>query len=391
MTRTNNLKSVFMKLIMLLLPVIIFGFANAVNVNPILSGYVGACTQLNASHLSCQDGHSTTVGFLVSAPYDPMLGNFTVSQNDLNNFSQPFDMYGNQCSVESSSTNTCFVTMNPISILSGNGTEVRGIHLRLTSSEYPQIFYYQTINFTIKHYTNNSEQTALLNYEYAYKNYSIMYSKYNYFCSIYGLCNTTLSTELSTAGHYINNATKSLNDAQTSNAMYYTSLAAYSIRNTAPVFNLFINTSNNIVNKIIYAQQMAYAMKSYYYENLDILNTCTMPSGDTYADYLNKTVSLATLNQSPLASEASTSYLDSLNSSLKTETITINNCKRMEHTVISLQNVTSQKENNKTAKPSFIDILVVLVAALSALYVVLKINGIREIKKIREGQGNEFE
>ena len=100
----------------LLLLLVLGSNVYALNVSQIYSGSGERCLQLTPSNITCPDGIPIVTSFALSSQSYPYYyyGNFTAYALRGENMSSPVNAYGEPCTVSSSSTSVCFVTIPPV-------------------------------------------------------------------------------------------------------------------------------------------------------------------------------------------------------------------------------------------------------------------------------------
>jgi hypothetical protein len=252
---------------------------------------VGQCKQVNASYLVCPDGIPIKVSFSISAPYaPPYMGNFSVYPIQYWNTSEVTNIYNGRCIVPASETTTCFVTLNAIPIATSNGIANRQIELKLVSSAYPQMVFNESLNITIQHYETSGEQFI----ENLYNTTSSMLYKdnytYTYFCSIYSICSTGISSNMTYAARAIANARSQLYNSMLEAAYANITLANATLYNMLGSFSSFANTSNLIVSTDIKARYLLTNSTNAYYKHEKELYNCTFSNGTRYSSYIGNAI-----------------------------------------------------------------------------------------------------
>ncbi|MGC8587083.1 MAG: hypothetical protein ACP5K9_02215 [Candidatus Micrarchaeia archaeon] len=297
-----------------------------VSISPLFSGITQKCVQLNESYISCPDGANITLTFSASAPYAPYYGNFTVYPTDFANESMPTNIYGRICSVPSSSTVTCFMTIKPISLFSGNGTASRKITLLLVSENYPQVRFEQYFNITIEHYQSPFGYTILSIYRGVNSTYVNMSSVYNYFCSTYEVCNSSLGSSLYYAGSEISKASASISNSSLQQAYAELMLANTTLTNSEAEYSSFVSMSNKISNNIIKAKYLIANATDIYLANAGKLSNCTFLNGTSYANYINSSIKSISSYSMLNTLQSSSAYLNASSKLLNNETSLVRVC-----------------------------------------------------------------
>ncbi len=284
--------------------------ASAIYITPIFSGTSAACNQTSANLISCQDGKPITVAFSVSAPYAPIYGTFTAYPTDYANETFPIDFYGSLCTISSSSTKTCFLTLNPISPFQGNGTVAKTISIKFVSSNYPQISFTNSFNITIVH-TATPETSALVSlYDSVNGTYNSMSNVYYSRCTSYDVCWANLSGTLQATHAQLANASSQVLHSRLDAAYYNISIANRSITSMNPTYDLYVNISNRIINNVVKANYLISNATALYYNDTKQLSNCTFANGTSYDSYVSN--SLAPLRTYPMLNtvSGSTGYLN---------------------------------------------------------------------------------
>ena len=355
----------------------------ALQTTPIFNGWQGSCFQYNTTYLSCEDGTPVTIAFAASAPYGPMFGNFTITALNIMGYSEPYNIYRYPCQVGSSSTASCFITLYPTPLFSGNGTNNVSIKLKLESNIYPGVIYYRSMNITIHHYLGNQSSYAMKYYNSTMQRYEQIRNAYVYLCSTYDLCNVSIAQGIDTAQRFIANATSNMANFSTAPALYNISKANATLSGIS-YFGTFINRSNDIINGLNRIKNLDNSANSIYYGNASALETCKYPNGTTYAELIKNEINVTTNNSVDTVAGINSTilYLESI---IKNENASIKACtsgqtKHSTGIISSLQAYTRSSEFKYT-------IIGITIAGLAAIFIAFKANEMKEIRKIREELG----
>ncbi|MEM3416311.1 MAG: hypothetical protein QW719_03170 [Candidatus Micrarchaeaceae archaeon] len=367
------MRNVYIALLVVLASYIsIAGYASAFVSNPLFSGSLYACKQLNASYIICPDGANITVSFSISAPYAPYYGNFSVYPLQYANESLPLNIFGGQCVVQSQSTKTCTIKLAPFSVFTGNATNSRTVSLLLVSSIYPQVRYQQNFSVMVMHYLTSSEEMLLGFFNATYANFTRIANSYSYFCSSYQICNASLASDIAAIGSEISNASSAMNASNL--GLAYSSIAAASNATSeiSPIARAFINSSNAIVNYIMKGRASLANATSLFAENKQVLQNCS----PAYVAKFNAT--LAGLSAyTDLGTLAGAAYFaNSTQSALANETAVLAKCRSKP-----LPQVGAILKPNIYITLAFVAIIIVLAA-----YVYFRLRGSFEVRSMRSEQ-----
>ena len=249
-----------------------------------------SCGQKNQTYIMCQDGRPITFGFSVTAPSNPVYGNFTVYETDFSNVSEPLSVFGTRCLVSPGQTVTCFSTLKPFSIFEGNGTENESMRFKVTSTNYPQEYIFTYANFTVYHYLNSSEIAFAGMYDPTVIRYRLENSTYWNTCSGYFICNATLESGFSKAGNAIANAVIELSRSNLQGAFYYVNVTDAVLLNQSQTLQNFTAYAGKIINNTLAANAILGNMTSEYASNSAALSRCTYTNGTAYSSRITSII-----------------------------------------------------------------------------------------------------
>lgn len=347
---------------------------------PVLTA-TGECGIINATTLACKDGYPITVGFSVTNNYQQYYGSFIISPRDTANVSQAVDQFGNQCEVGSGSTVICSVTLRAFPLTTYNATVKKSIKLVWTSSLYPQYHINDSLNVTIFHYLDQNESMFMKVYAVDNKVYTEESSSYEYFCKVYGICNTQLGYGIGLAGTYLQFAINNANRSATA-AFYNLSIANNTLNAGSSQYASFINSSNKILSNWLAARYLLANITNVYNSNRNQLASCKN-GGTSYAASLSKAInsSLASPMQTSLASSAS--YMAG-----------VYNLSSYENNAIQKCGGTGYSGSGgflSTLGKNFYYIIIGVIVIIVAAYLLLRFRSAREVRMIREAAEEKSE
>lgn len=351
--------------------------ATAFYISPIFSGFHGNCTQLNSTFVSCDDAVPVPVSYSVSARYAQYYGNFSVYSTNTNNVSEPLGLNGKPCSVPSSSTVTCMITLSAIPITAGNGIIDKTFTILLVSNNYPQVSFMDSFNVIIAHNLTGFEASLLKSFNYSYSSFVSMRMKYLYFCSTYGICPQGLGANFTSINSMLGNASASINDSTLNEAYSNLTAANYSMLHLEKPFSEFLNSSNIIANNILKARTLLATMQSDYAANSTALSRCALPNGTSYSKAINGSIARLASAESIATVGSSYLYLNETMAAKVNESTLISACTPLVHiTGISL---------NLPSKYVLYGVAAVIV--LLAFYSVSKFLSFRSVQSMRLDHG----
>ncbi len=342
-----------------------------------------SCMQVNATAISCADASGIGVSFPIASGYPAYYGNFTVSQADSANISEPLDLSGLRC-IAGSEPSWCSVRLKPIGILEGNGSLNASVGLRLSSIPYPEIRYNYSINLTIYHHLTAYENKVLRIYNSTFSALVPEADTYMYICGTYGICNSSIGIVLINASAYLHNATLCAESSNLECAYYNASLANMSVLPYQSSISAFITDSNIIINNNIRAYEMIVAAKSNYTSNYALLRNCTQNS-----TALNESLASALNYTNPVTLPGSAEYLNYSMDLSAAVGNAIAQCKRKDSlklNSIGIHLPSALGSLGAFAGSSYFEYLAGAIATiLLALYARARINSVREVSRIRKG------
>ena len=351
---------------------------SAFYVTPIFSGTGTQCTQLNASYLYCPDAIPISVRVAISADYSPYLGNFLVYPIDFANVSIPTNIYGTQCQISSSATETCYFTLNPINLLEGNATIKKQIGFNLISNAYHQMQHQYFVNITIIHYLDNFELNVYQLYQKVTSESANMSSAYAYFCTQSNICSNTIVSGLSKISNSISIAKNQINESKLNSSYSNLSAANYSINAFSPKFTAYIGQAYQIFKVVNSSRAILSNATAELNSNSAKLVNCTFGNGTKYYTYLNN--SLRNLKAyAPMWNQSlANMYLNLSRGFSKNETDYINSCSARLHGNIFATPLPQIKAQ------SFYWIVPLLAVILIVTYAALRFNEMRVVREIRK-------
>lgn len=336
------------------------------------------CSQVNSTFIACYDGYSIPVSFSITAPYSASFSPFLVSQADAYNVSLPLDAFGNQCSISSGSTISCFVTLSPIPLSAGNGTIRKDIGLRLVSQPYPQLVFNRSINITIYHFLSRNESILESNYNFVSSRYKEDNATYVYFCQGYGICSTNVAYGMEVTGDYLALARENINHSSMEQAIYNVSVANRSLTGVGSQFAFFVNNSNEIFNNVIKARYILANLSNSYLPYRPALDNCTTGS-TTYGKNIASQISGAEAYPMQTTLNSSERYLQ------LAQSISAYTDNAIAHCVSAKQSApTTTKSAGGANKDTIYIILIIIVLIIIAIFGILRIRAEAEVRKIRE-------
>ncbi len=354
-----------------------------------------SCAQINATSLSCADAESIGLSFPIASGYPLYYGNFTVSQTDYANVSEPIDLSGSRC-IAGNEPSWCAVTLRPIAFTEGNGIKNASITLRLSSTLYPEVSYNYTLNLTVYHYLTAHEKTVLHIYNSTLSSFTGYENTYNYICGTYSICNSSIGITLANVSAYMHNATLCASNSLIECAYYNASLANLTLMNSAEHISLFISNANTIINNNVQAGDTVLLAEANYTSSYALLSNCT--AGSTpYSGYFGGRIASALNYTSPVTPEGSLLYLNfsrNLSASLNSA---ISNCsKKNAAGILPAKGLRLPRISlgfiSAMAGSSDLPYIVSAVALLALiLYMRARINAAREINMIRKGSDKKGE
>ncbi len=277
-----------MKFTLIALALMLFGIAFAsVYVMPVYVGSgTGACTQTNATYVSCADGSNVTVGVSITAPEAPLLGSFTVWEVGNRSLIPISDMYGRECVVESGNSTTCIIGIPAFSVFSGNGTGIENIRLKFIPANYPQTAYYENTSITVRHYLNGTGRQALQAYQGAYSQFSLRENAYGNACGGYSVCNSTVQQSIAFVNRTLLYARTNMLNMDFGNALLNISFADTELKDSNATFYAFAAYSDTVVQNVISGSANITDAAALYANNTAVLESCVSSnSSKTPADY----------------------------------------------------------------------------------------------------------
>lgn len=370
----------------LLLLLVLGSNVYALNVSQIYSGSGERCLQLTPSNITCPDGIPIVTSFALSSQSYPYYyyGNFTAYALRGENMSSPVNAYGEPCTVSSSSTSVCFVTIPPVPFTALNGTLNESLTIRLVSQLYPQVAYNYTFNVTINHYINATLIPIVGFYNSTLTEYTNMASAYGSVCGTYYICDAGISDALSTAKSYMGNATYAMNGYRAQEAYFNASMANRTLASILPQYNTFETNANKIINNILGGQEMILNASTSFSINEGVLNKCNSTEARALNASINsvKTYSIVnTLNSSALYLSAASGVQTNVAESIK-------RCQNQLYNLSGSSTPASTKPPQE--KPTQISLsnawyLALIPVLIILIYLILRSNEAKEIRKIREG------
>ncbi len=265
-----------------------------VYVAPIYTGIVGRnCVQPNVTYISCPDGSNISVAITVSAPYTPLLGNYTVWQVQDKGLRAVSGAYGGECAVGYGKSATCFVSVPAFSAFSGNGTVNESIALRIMPSDYPQEAYSENVSVVVNHYINGTGYSAVEAYQSAYSQYSIRSNAYSYACYQFGLCNSSIEEDIAFVNRTLSDARQSILKGAYGGSLLNISFAATELGNSNATFSAFETHATPIVQDVISGRTSISGAAASFVNNTEALRNCSSSNNTAAMEYLAGRVSAA--------------------------------------------------------------------------------------------------
>lgn len=337
-----------------------------------------SCNQINSSFAVCRDGTPITIGFSVTGPNEPGFGNFQVIQVGNSTLSEPIDSFGNQCIVASSQTNYCYATLNPIPLTSGNGTQEYMVRLLLKSIPYPQLTFNRTFNITISHYIDRNDSIFISEYLSTLAAYQNENNTYSYFCDAYGICDKNIAYNIGIAGVYLDLSGYNIDHGTVTQAIFNTSVANRSITDGQQSYQLFINTSNNVVHNVVLSNYLLAKEYNYYEGNESRLNNCSV-GGSTYGNNIRTEIANAESYPMQNSLNGSARYLGLVRNISTYEIQAVKSCKSGKPLASPLG----------TAGSIWPEAIIAIIAIIIVIYVILVYRGHQEVKRIRGESSSE--
>ena len=331
----------------------------------------GPCAPFNTTLLACRDGYPITVSFSVSAPYPLFYGSFTVMPADTTNVSEAVDSFGNQCSLQSGSTQTCSVNLKPIPLLQGNGTIKKTVLLRLRSTSYPQIVFNDSFNISIYHYLDQNESIFIRAYNQTFLRYEAENESYSYFCGVYGICNSQVGYGIALSGSYLAFSYQDASQNLLSNAYYNVSVANSTLSGEYGQYSAFVNQSNKILQNWVSARYQLANDTNKFNANEAALAKCGIATN--IADGINNTAA----SSMPTTLNGSANYKGKVANFTDYEDGEISRC-------LSGSGVSSATGFISSIEGNSIYLILIVVIIIVLVYAVLRFRSHREVKRIRE-------
>ncbi len=334
------------------------------------------CSQVNSSYIACYDGVPIGISFSIGAPYSSVFGPFTVTQVDYANVSEPLDVFGSQCTVQSGQTVSCFATLKAIPLSAGNGTVRRTIRLQLKSQPYPQLVFNKSINMTIYHYLTHNESVFLDVFNSASSRYAQYNATYNYLCNGFGLCSSSVAYGLSVSGAYLALASANIDAGLTAQAVYNASIANRTLAGVGGLYAAYLNDSNRVMNSVIRSRYVLERARNAYQHYESSLFNCSIGS-TTYGKNILTQISEAESYPMQTTVNGSGRYSQLIaNISSYTDNA-------IGHCGTNLGKLPGSISLGSFSKNALY-IIAAIAAAIAALFLILRFRSSKEVEKIRQ-------
>lgn len=378
-----------MKAILVIVFLGLIGLAYAqVYVAPIYTGTINqGCTQPNSTYISCPDGTNITIGITVSAPDNPILGNYTVWQIGNENLQAALNSFGNECMVGYGQTATCFIRMPAFLAFSGNGTGNYSIELKIIPSGYPQDSYTENISMTINHYLKGPDAAVIAAYQSAYSEYTVKNNAYGYACTDFFICNSSINNDLVFVNRTLSGARQSIDSGNFNNSELNISFASTELDNSNATFTSFSSYAEVVVKDVVSSKADISNAIDTFLNNTVVLENCTSSNKTNAVEYLSGKLDTAKSMLQPITTSGAQTYSQFAQGLSSNVSSVVNSCKKSGTFSTSTGFSLSLSGLNFNIGPTAEYIIIAVVIIIIVMYLRSMFMTRSEMRKIREEHG----